>query len=1390
MLVLLSMVGLKLSYAEEINVDQTFSNDTVFNPFTPPEHGIYSLSISGSIEMSSLTSLTRVIVLTDEGEFMVLECYPLISSDSIFEFSEFCDETCYLDGVIPIEIRLEIIDATVYIRNFSCTFEEVEDATAKQYLEKKNADQNKIDIINFNISELGMDWDAGNTSLVDLFYKDKKEEYGEKYNLLGYDYYNGGVFQEIGKEYSPVTNFPLVNHWDWRERHGANNPNSFYYDHDKVNFTGWLTIPKNQYFPHYCGACGAFGLVGALEADINLYYNQHLDFDLSEQHLVSCVPTASCEGVPIELALLYIRDNGVVDEKCSPYIGTYDPDYCNNPLVVCTDPDTKVNIGSYTISNGSLTSGWEDIFSQLVNNGPMGLTINNGTHYVVLIGWNYNSESETLSIIFKDSQGTGFGDHGFVIQQVDGNYINAAIVQDPDFVEIPSHPTVQVWDADGDGYCWWGIGDQPAGCDTCPSQRDCDDNNPFKGPYNADFSCNCDDSYDFYDTTKITSTVTWSGINKLDHPLTIENGGQLTITGTVYVPWMGQIWVKKGGRLLIDGGKITKACDDLWKGIQVWGDSTLSQYPTSNQGYLNIINHGCIEYAKTAIYVGKFASGTPYYTHSGGIVTCADACFLNNEIDVEFLPFINDHPYGGSELRNFSGFRTTTFKTYDPEFVLSKPIAHIILDEVNGVDFNGCSFITEEVPNFPIEANDRGVGILAFDAPVYVRGRCSSGTTPCTSWDSAYFKNLRYGIKAFNQGGNKYFSVSEAVFNGNVAGIYISGYHEPGIVSSFFYSNIGSVNVQGLEEPFFGGLYLDESTGYHVEGNHFAGPWTYIYEQFPLLISRIGVYVKNSGAADNEIYNNLFTGLDAGIVAEGLNKGDRSGLCLKCNDFIHCENDIMVIPVPFYSGGRYIGIKTDQGSNSTVSSALAGNTFTSEIQDYQGYDGTGNQKYFWSYFNNAEYINYYHHSNNPPLILRPTEGNFTSQTISLINKGTPYNKNQACPSSLNNNHLKSLEDSRTEIANASLQLDSLLNEYYALVDGGSTESMNFEIVTSMPGDALELRQELLSNSPYLTDTVMKNAILKENVLPNAMIRDVMTANPQSAKSFDLLEAVEGRFDPMPDYMMAEIMQGKDQLGAKEAMESEISYWEQYRARAVRQLIREYLTDTTIFNRNDSLIMLFENENDLESKYRLAFTYWDAHREEQAIAALNSIPTIFNLTSKEVETHEAYNDFFAILQLMSDSSLHASQLDSGTVQQLITIMDDNLPGVSAYSRGLLVKGRFIDFTETVSFSTEVKSYPFYDQGHKQTEFSENEKLHLFPNPAGDYVVVYFNTIELGENERIIINDIQGKKLEDIPLKSEQNQQLLDLSAYPNGIYLINLYVNDKLAASEKLSKGLK
>jgi hypothetical protein len=552
------------------------------------------------------------------------------------------------------------------------------------------------------------------------------------------------------------------------------------------------------------------------------------------------------------------------------------------------------------------------------------------------------------------------------------------------------------------------------------------------------------------------------------------------------------------------------------------------------------------------------------------------------------------------------------------------------------------------------------------------------------------------------------------------------------------------------------------------------------------------IYVNDSGEDENEIYNNIFTGLEAGIIAEGINKGQNTGLCLKCNDYRTCLNDMLVIPDRFERGGRYTGIKQNQGTNDTLSYMLAGNTFTPEVQGSQAIDNGGNEKYFWSYLNEADHFNYYHHGYNQYYVTFPLDtSNYTYNTITLNNKQTIYDKARACPSEVIGQIFKNSEDPRLEISIAEEQLSHLECAYDSLLDGGNTEDLDFEIITSMPDDALELRDQLLTDSPYLSDTILKQAIYKETVLPNAMIRDVLTVNPQSAKSGEILDALDGRYEPMPDYMIAEIMLGLDQIGALESLESRIGYWKQYRSKAVHRLIQEYLTDSTIIDRNDSLILLLQDESGLQSKYRLAFAYWDNNQPEEALDVLNEIPATFDLSPSEQTINQQYQDYFSILQMMKDSSLNASQLDSSSVQTLVEIMNEDHPLISSYARGLLIKGKHIDYTETVGFPLEVKKYPaYYYLPQHGAEIQENDHLFLFPNPCVDYTIAYYNNLSQENSGILVLFDLNGKELEQIILISTQYQRVINLSPYADGTYFIGITINNNLLSLKKLIKARK
>jgi hypothetical protein len=104
----------------------------------------------------------------------------------------------------------------------------------------------------------------------------------------------------------------------------------------------------------------------------------------------------------------------------------------------------------------------------------------------------------------------------------------------------------------------------------------------------------------------------------------------------------------------------------------------------------------------------------------------------------------------------------------------------------------------------------------------------------------------------------------------------------------------------------------------------------------------------------------------------------------------------------------------------------------------------------------------------------------------------------------------------------------------------------------------DLYDDLMAVSPFLSDTVLKSAIYKEDVFPAAMVRDVLVANPQSAKSYDIIESLDSRWDQIPEWMMDQIMEGVDITGAKEAIERNLAGWKHKRGEHFTNLYRHYL----------------------------------------------------------------------------------------------------------------------------------------------------------------------------------------------------------------------------------------
>ena len=339
---LMKKFSIPIGKLKSIEIGKTFSEDDVVYEFSK-FHQLYSLSLSAEITFNNENSLVRVILVgADLHEYLVFEAYPLIVDNDDISIRDVCEETCLLDGITPYVLKVQLIETSITIDKLSYV-----DAPRKLKMkasllrEKIRKDQNSAKILKIkdNIKKKKLKWIAGETSISQLTYEEKRKLFvtGKVPNFQGAEFYKGGIFEiKSGNELPSSSNnsdSSLIDYFDWRNRHGANDLYSPYYDGDTAG-SGWMTSITSQ----RCADCWAHSAVGATEALANLYFNQHLDvnfgLDLAVQDVVSCSGGGTCaHGGSPGTALWFIANTGLVDEDCFPYVGGDPP--CSNKCDDC-----------------------------------------------------------------------------------------------------------------------------------------------------------------------------------------------------------------------------------------------------------------------------------------------------------------------------------------------------------------------------------------------------------------------------------------------------------------------------------------------------------------------------------------------------------------------------------------------------------------------------------------------------------------------------------------------------------------------------------------------------------------------------------------------------------------------------------------------------------------------------------------------------------------------------------------------------------------------------------------------------------------------------------------------------------------------------------------------
>jgi hypothetical protein len=771
----------------------------------------------------------------------------------------------------------------------------------------------------------------------------------------------------------------------------------------------------------------------------------------------------------------------------------------------------------------------------------------------------------------------------------------------------------------------------------------------------------------------------------------------------------------------------------------------------------------------------------------GGVVRATDAHFINCRRAVAFGPYQNT-TNSGTPIGNRSFFARCDFSVDDNYRGNYDFHAHVSMWKVDGINFTACSFKNQQTTI--TESAKLGYGIVSIDASYRVLGQCT--TNPpwvgdvCPSYTPTTFMGLDHGINARNFSTTRSFTVDHGHFEDNVCGVYANGVVGFKVTNTQF--KVGGNEVADMTntdeanwEERHRAVFSTGSWAFAIDDNTVEQSGTYDLTE--------GIVVGYSFDHNDVVFRNTATDLESGFIGEGicadLAPGYTAirGLWFLCDQNTNNSTNFWsrkVTSAPTLEQPGHT-IRLNQGSPNRP----ADNTFdqwpnTSPNLDFSVTTSNSPISYWHRNTGNFVPINYTQSLTGlfPAVCTTLPANNCASKVQTTIPWDPNYPSGMAPGPAVN------------YLLSEKLAFGNTRYLYEQLIDDGNTDEVVEEIQESWPQDAWVLRDYLLSKSPYLSATSLKEMVLR-NILPAAMVTEILVANPEATRQDGFLTWLqETSGHPLPEYMLGMVVASWDQRTYRDALEGAMTFHHAEMTQAANMLLHHYQTlplaeeDTTSVPM-DSVLWVWQQVRTPAARYAEALTWVQLGNYTQATSVIEAIPAEHDLRSPETLERQRMLDLISFLQVLQGSGRSESQLTSGEVAALQALMGDAYDRPAAWISNLLCFGYQVCRPPLTGGEKDGdrRSLPYTPMAGNAV--LTEAALSIHPNPASTWVAVDYDLLVEPTEAAVAIRDLTGREVYRRTLTERKQQVVWDARQIAPGSYTVVLLNGGRQLRAEKL-----
>jgi len=870
--------------------------------------------------------------------------------------------------------------------------------------------------------------------------------------------------------------------------------------------------------------------------------------------------------------------------------------------------------------------------------------------------------------------------------------------------------------------------------------------------------------------TGVTNWDTPGDIKRIKGTLYIGYNCTLNISNGVIVSFgpQGKIDIAPGGILNVSGNSILTGtcietpskdpscpppcfCKNMWEGIRVRGTNGVGHIPfdQTETGQL-IINNATIQDAHIAILVGRISfpdiGGTPSNPYwiggRNGYINVSNCKFVNNGINIKFLPFVPSPGSSYSGRKNRSMIRHCEFYT-----------TYQLLDA--GYVYPNTQYYYPNQFNPCYSSNSTGRSCVGIE----ILGQI-------LTFGLNY--NNFYNVEKAIESNDASYNVSYSSFNKVARSIYILTDH-PSLFTTghrilnnnFWISSNNAIEITS-------GRYD------YIKDNTFGDP---IYQQ---ALNPRSILLNSTN--DFTINDNTFNKVEQAILSNGLSLGsnligysstgnffnqtninifgygNNSFLQTKCNN---STNDSYV-PTD-YSGFNWaiIGAIADQG--------LPFDAGLTPIEQTKLPTGNLFSPTSLNQIESASFtpFTYYQH-NDPPE--RMASQSFSPQ-INIDTEPIAFdesNPDNSCLSSNNNDDQTMLKLAYSQELLNIQQYQSQYNSILSQVDKGQTNYLLSIINPMAPG---KLKNTLLSHFP-LSDTVIIATVFRNNPLASGLLKEILVSN--CPVSNNVWKQICNAVDDLPPGIASQIKKAQGYnptVTTLTTLQRQIDEHTSNLKQAVQKITLNYINTDSV----ETAINFLKTVPFAEySMLVISSLAEDSLTLAEASSRLQSF----------VPSNEAEQDWKLIESIYIDLRQEGkSVFDMDSVQlsriwEIALKEDHNIAVGNARSILYHLYGTEFPFDYQPVFNTLRRA----NIETNNTEKTDEQYL-IYPNPSSGNITVYSKGL-FSEGETIKIMDVTGKIVQQDKLPENVSEYNITISL-SNGVYLCRIFNGESQVFEKQL-----